>query len=121
MRSSKLGFTITLIILALALACSKPADQSSSSAAPSPAPAGTPAAGGSAGGRAPGVVAPGAAAPAAAAIQVPAGTTVTVRLGNAVGSKISKSGDEFTATVAEPLEVGGKVVAAPGAAAQGVV
>ncbi len=55
------------------------------------------------------------------AVSVPAGTLITVRLGNAVGSKISRSGDEFTATVAEPVESGGKVVIPSGASATGVV
>src|SRR5881396_1058532 len=41
---------------------------------------------------------------------VPAGTVITVRLANAVGSKLSNSGDQFNASVATPVEVDGKVV-----------
>src|SRR6478672_1182098 len=41
---------------------------------------------------------------------LPAGTTITVRLANAVGSKVSNSGDQFHGSVATPVEVDGKVV-----------
>lgn len=52
---------------------------------------------------------------------LPAGTVITVRLGNAVGSKMSASGDRFSATVAQPVEVGGKVAVPAGAEASGTV
>jgi hypothetical protein len=55
------------------------------------------------------------------AVVVPAGTTLTVRLGEAVGSKISTSGQSFSATLATPVEVGGKTIIPSGAAARGVV
>lgn len=54
-------------------------------------------------------------------ITLPAGTVVTVRLGHAVGSKMSTDGDHFSATVAKPVEVGGKVVVPAGAEASGRV
>jgi len=54
-------------------------------------------------------------------VVVPAGTTLTVRLGEAVGSKISTSGQSFSATLATPVEVGGKTIIPSGAAARGVV
>ena len=54
-------------------------------------------------------------------VVVPAGTTLTVRLGEAVGSKISSSGQPFTATLATPVDVGGKTIIPAGAAARGVV
>ena len=54
-------------------------------------------------------------------LALPAGSVVTVRLGNAVGSKISASGDRFSATVAKPIEVGGTVVVPEGAEASGKV
>ncbi len=54
-------------------------------------------------------------------VTIPEGTIVTVRLNNAVGSKISNSGDAFTATVAEPVMVGEKEVIPKGAEAAGVV
>ncbi len=52
---------------------------------------------------------------------VPAGTVITVRLGQSVGSKISSSGQTFTATVASPVMVEGKTAIASGATASGTV
>src|SRR5207247_9479677 len=52
---------------------------------------------------------------------VPAGTVITVRLANAVGSKLSNSGDQFNASVATPVEVDGKVVVQSGADTSGKV
>jgi hypothetical protein len=52
---------------------------------------------------------------------VPAGTVLTVRLGQAVGSKISNAGDTFTATVASPITVDGRTAIPAGAAASGTV
>jgi len=59
--------------------------------------------------------------PAEMAMVIPAGTTVTVRLGQSVGSKISEAGQGFTATVASPVEVGGKALIPSGAEAAGTV
>ncbi len=58
---------------------------------------------------------------AAKAMVVPAGTVLTVRLGEAVGSKISQPGQTFSATVASPVELDGKVVIPAGATASGTV
>ncbi len=58
---------------------------------------------------------------AAKAMVVPAGTVLTVRLGEAVGSKISQPGQTFSATVASPVELNGKVVIPAGATASGTV
>jgi hypothetical protein len=52
---------------------------------------------------------------------VPAGTIITVRLGQAVGSKISSAGQTFAATIATPIVVEGKTAIASGAAASGTV
>ncbi len=52
---------------------------------------------------------------------VPAGTVLTVRLGQAVGSKISSAGETFTATVASPVEIDGRTAIPAGAAASGTV
>jgi len=52
---------------------------------------------------------------------VPAGTVVTVRLGNAVGSELSANGDKFRATVASPIEVDGTVLVPAGVEAAGRV
>jgi hypothetical protein len=59
--------------------------------------------------------------PAARAVVVPAGTVLTVRLGNAVGSKISSPGQSFSATLAQPIEVEGKQVIPAGTNATGTV
>ncbi len=61
------------------------------------------------------------AAPAASAANLPAGTVVVARLNQALGSKISQSGETFSATVAQPIEVDGKVVVPRGAEATGTV
>ena len=52
---------------------------------------------------------------------VPAGTPLTVRLGEAVGSKISSPGQSFAATLSSPVEVEGRTVIPAGANAQGTV
>jgi len=52
---------------------------------------------------------------------VPAGTILTVRLGNTLSTKSSHSGDTFTGTIAEPVSVDGKVAIPDGAEATGSV
>jgi hypothetical protein len=52
---------------------------------------------------------------------VPAGTVLTVRLGEAVGSKISSPGQTFSATLASPVTVGDRTAIRAGASASGVV
>lgn len=54
-------------------------------------------------------------------VVIPAGAVLTVRLDQAVGSKISNSGDSFSATLAQPVVVNGATVIPAGAAAQGTV
>ncbi len=54
-------------------------------------------------------------------IVVPAGTVLTVRLGETLSSKTSEAGQSFSATVATPVEVGGKTVIPAGATASGTV
>jgi hypothetical protein len=58
---------------------------------------------------------------AAEAISVPAGTVVHVRLGEELSSKDSQAGQGFSATIAEPVTVGGREVIASGAEAHGQV
>src|SRR5438094_3867549 len=57
----------------------------------------------------------------AKSVVIPAGTIITVRLGQSVGSKISQPGQSFSATVASPVEVEGKTVIPSGASASGTV
>jgi hypothetical protein len=52
---------------------------------------------------------------------VPAGTVVSVRLGETLGSKTSQPGQDFDATLAEPVVVEGKEVIPAGADAHGTV
>jgi hypothetical protein len=55
------------------------------------------------------------------AITVPAGTELTVRLTQAVGSKLSQPGDSFTATVQSSIRAAGAVAIPKGAEAVGHV
>lgn len=59
--------------------------------------------------------------PPPAPLVVPAGTTITIRTGQALGSKTSQSGQVFTATLAEPITVNGTTAIAKGASIQGTV
>ncbi len=54
-------------------------------------------------------------------IVVPAETVISVVLDEPVGSKISTSGQQFTATVSQPVAVDGKVAIPKGARATGIV
>jgi hypothetical protein len=54
-------------------------------------------------------------------ITVPAGTIIAVRLGETLNTKTNNRGDTFTATVAQPVTVDGKVVIPKGAEATGTV
>ena len=60
-------------------------------------------------------------APAPAPIVVPAGTTLTVTLDQAVGTKDNSSGDRFDASLAAPVTVEGREVIPAGAKAVGTV
>jgi hypothetical protein len=59
--------------------------------------------------------------PVAEVITIPAGTVVHVRLGEALSSNNSQAGQGFSATVAEPVTVGGQTVVAEGTEAHGMV
>jgi hypothetical protein len=54
-------------------------------------------------------------------VTLPAGTVITVRLASTVGSKTSNTGDHFNATIATPVESGGKVVLPKGSDVLGKV
>jgi hypothetical protein len=117
MRSRGWSFVVSLLFLLTLAACSKPA----SNTAATPADQSTAAQPGGAGGGAP---ANSSAQPQASQPQpvvVPAGTTLTVRLREAVGSKISQPGQSFSATLASPVAVDGNTVIPAGAAARGTV
>lgn len=59
--------------------------------------------------------------PPPAAVNLPVGTELRVRLDEDLGSKISRPGDSFTATVTDDVRRGGMVVIARGARADGTV
>jgi hypothetical protein len=127
MRSRAL-YLVSIFLLFTLVACSnKPADTASNSASQDTA-APSNAAGGSAmtSPNAPATSAPATSAPAPAPpepqpLVVPAGTTLTVRLGESVGSKISSPGQSFSATLASPVTVDGNTVIPAGASARGTV
>jgi hypothetical protein len=54
-------------------------------------------------------------------VVVPSGTTLTVQLGDAVGSKISQPGQSFSATLSNPVQVNGATVIPAGATTSGTV
>lgn len=61
------------------------------------------------------------AKPEARPAVIPSGTVLTVRLGEAVGSKISQPGQSFSGTLAQPVAVGGRNVIPAGATVSGTV
>jgi hypothetical protein len=131
MRRTLLLCSLLIFLLALLIACSKkPAEPAAAEGGPSStgtaatgaAPGGTAGAGATAAKT--GALAPktAEAKPAAAEPKiVPAGQHIVVRLGQAVGSKISSPGQAFAATVARAVEVDGKVLIPSGAEASGTV
>jgi hypothetical protein len=56
-----------------------------------------------------------------APLVVPAGTSITISLGSAIGSKISKQGDTFTGSVSKDVMVGNAVAIPQGASVSGTV
>jgi len=54
-------------------------------------------------------------------LTIPEGTHITVRLGETLSSNHSQAGQDFSATVAEPVIVDGRTVIEPGAPARGTV
>ncbi len=142
MRSRALpALSISLLftfVLTLAACSSKPAENGSNSgnnsaSSSSSSPSSSNGGGGMSSSTAPASSAP-VAAPAAAPsatpaaapappppVVVPAGTMLTVRLGSALGSKISSPGDTFRATLASDITVDGNTVIPKGTSASGAV
>src|SRR5215471_7990252 len=54
-------------------------------------------------------------------VTVPEGTAIVVKLDQSLSSKTNRSGDTFTATVAQPVSIGDKVVIPQGSSATGTV
>lgn len=115
--------------LAVALAffgCNKSADQPATSTTPSTdgsaaSPSGTPAAGADASSSTAMKQAAPAPAPPPKPLIIPAETVISVNLDQAVGSKISTPGQAFSATVAAPISIDGRLAIPKGARAAGVV
>jgi hypothetical protein len=109
MRSHLAALTLGLYLSLALLACSsKPADSNAGNPAP-----GTDTGSGS--------VISKIKSEVSKPVVVPAGAVLTVRLGQAVGSKISQPGQSFSATLSNPVEVEGKTVIPKGATASGTV
>src|SRR6202795_2370067 len=53
--------------------------------------------------------------------EIPAGTPLSVRIGQTISSKDAKSGDTWVGTLAADLSVDGKVLALKGAPVQGII
>lgn len=112
MKSARLLSVGVLLALFFSAGCGKTGTPSSStdtpgaSASPSPGAAGSGAA---------------EAKPAPAPLVIPAGKSISVRLGQTLSSKDSQAGQEFSATVAQPVVVNGETVIHEGATARGVV
>ena len=118
MRSHVATLSLGLFFCLAIFGCSKPAqpptNTSTSTTTPTtPAPAST----------APAETqpAPEAVKPKPEPVVIPAGTTLTVRLGQAVGSKISQAGESFSASLATPVEIGGKTAIPANANVTGTV
>jgi len=123
MRSRIWVLTLGLLLILALLGCSKKPEQPATSTDQNQ-PSGTESAKAGNEPAKAGSAKPGAAErkpEAAKPIVVPAGTVITVRLNDAVGTKISQSGQTFSATVAQPVEVNGTTVIPDGAEATGTV
>lgn len=116
-------YVVVLLVFGLALAgCKSSSTPSTDSSNPanSGAAGGNSASGGSAQGSA--TVEPvKETKPVPETITIPAGTVITVRLGDTLSSKTSNAGDGFAATVADPVTVRGRTVIRQGATARGSV
>jgi len=132
-RVSASILTFALAGLLLAGGCKKQAQTSSSETpqtAPAPADSSSAAAPAPSSSAAPASTPEAAAAPAAApagpppppqTVVIPAGTHIAVTTGQELGSKISQSGQTFSATVATPVSVRGVTLIRAGASATGTV
>jgi hypothetical protein len=118
LKARRTSYVVALLALCFVLGCaSKPATPASSTDNPNAASgAGNDAAWSkAANGK------PVASKPVIQTITIPAGTVITVRLGEALSSKSSSSGQGFAATVAQPVVVDGKTVIERSAGARGTV
>lgn len=116
MKSFRCAVVLVLLVFSFLLACQK-----SNAPATTTDNSGTPSATGS-----PSPIAAGGPEQSQATqppepLVIPAGTTITVRLGEELSSKTSQAGQGFAATVAQPVVVNGQTVIHSGAGAHGTV
>ncbi|HZU34225.1 MAG TPA: hypothetical protein VFB79_24155 [Candidatus Angelobacter sp.] len=125
MKAVRVFPAIAVLGLGFLLACNnQPGTPATSSA--NPTPSGSPGSGANSANNANGTSTNASStasqpAPVRETITIPAGTVITVRLGETLSSKDSSAGQEFSATVAQPVVVGGRTVIAKGASAHGTV
>jgi hypothetical protein len=115
-KATRLLCVIALLVLGLVLGCNSSPSTPSTSTDNSGAANGGSAAGGGAS-----VQPVKETKPVREAITIPQGTVITVRLNDTVSSKASNAGDGFSATVADPVTIGGRTVIRQGATARGSV
>ncbi len=123
MRARLTALTLGLYLSFALLGCNKPAapaDSTSSTASPSSSDTSNPSAA-PGGNMAMSNLKPEAKPERPKSLVVPAGTVLTVRLGQSVGSKISSPGQTFTATLASAVTVDGRTAIPAGATASGTV
>lgn len=112
MKLQRCVHVLMLLVLSFLLACEKPNTTASSSEGPAASGGGT---GAGSASKTEGKKA------AAEPVVIPAGTVITVSLGESLSSKSSQAGQGFSASVSEPVAVNGKTLIADGAAAHGTV
>ncbi len=109
---SRFALTLTLCLMFSLIACTSKPPATDTTASDSNNPGGA---------MAPNNSPAEASRPAPEPLVIPAGTTLTVRLGETLSSKTSEAGQSFSATVATPVDVGGRTVIPSGATASGTV
>ena len=114
---------VPVLLLLFSLACGKSSNQETSATQPAASSDSSSASSQAASGQAAGKATSekGSAAQTAGAVTVPAGTVITVRLGETLSSKTSEAGQGFSATVAQPVQVNGEAVIPSGSTAHGTV
>lgn len=127
MRSRLVVLTVSLYLALAVIGCtSKPpatsGDTNNQQSADNAGAGGTTTSPGPAAGTAPATPAPEMKAPEPVnPAVVPAGTALTVRLGETLSSKTSQDGQSFTGTLVNPVEAGGATVIPAGSSVSGTV
>ena len=118
----RLSLPLTVVLCGLmAVACSNTPTQATSAADNSAEAASATSPAGNRAEAAPAVAPAGTAAPAPSetSVRVPAGTRLVVRMIDSVNSKTNQVGDTFAASLEQPLDVNGTIVAQRGARVYG--